>query len=79
MVQVEVPYSQNYFMRDKMILKFPDRGLQWEYIIFGKTSEVSIEKQVHILTGVLPATLEELENFPEVMEEGMNAIDMGFA
>jgi hypothetical protein len=79
MVQVEVPYSQDYFMRDKMVLKFPDRGLQWEYIIFGKTSEVSIEKQVHILTGVLPATLEELENFPEVMEEGMNAVDMGFA
>jgi hypothetical protein len=79
MVQVEVPYSQQYFMRDKMILKFPDRGLQWEYIIFGKTSEVSVEKQVHILTGVLPATLEELENFPEVMEEGMNAVDMGLA
>ena len=68
-VQVTVPYSENYYMRDTMILQVPSAGYQETFTIFGKQSEVSVESKAHILTGVLPATLAELDQFPDLIEE----------
>lgn len=65
-VQASVPYSEEYMMRDRMILRAPDRGFQETYLIYGKQSDLSPEGRIHILTGVLPATAREMEQFPRV-------------
>jgi hypothetical protein len=68
-VQATVPYSTDYMMRDKMILRCPSRGFEETYIIFGKESDISFEGYLHVLTGVLPATVAEMEQFPKVAQE----------
>lgn len=77
-VQAIVPYSSEYFLRDLMLLQAPDRGFQETYVITGKESDVSPAGWFHILTGMLPATLAELDAFPTVTDE-YDAIEGGFA
>lgn len=68
-VQITVPYNEGYFMRDEMVVQSTLRGEQETYTIFGKQSDIGLEGNTHILTGVLPATLEMLANFPDVLED----------
>lgn len=74
-VQVTVPHDgdleddENYFMRDGMVTHLPTRGFEETWVIFGKESQLARDGYFHILTGVLPATVEELERFPTVIEE----------
>lgn len=68
-VQVTVPYNENHFMRDTLILQVPSAAYQETFSIFGKQSEVTVEAKAHILTGVLPATLAELDQFPDLLED----------
>jgi hypothetical protein len=76
-IQATVPYSNEYFMRDNMVIQAPDRGFQETYVITGKESDRSVTGHFHILSGMLPATLAELDAFPEVTDE-FNAIEGGF-
>jgi hypothetical protein len=77
-VQVVVPYSSEYYLRDNMAIQAPDRGFQETYVITGKESDVSPAGWFHILTGMLPATLAELNAFPAVTDE-YDAVEGGFA
>jgi hypothetical protein len=68
-VQVTVPYDTDYFLRDKMVTHLPSRGFEETWIVFGKESQLARDGHFHVLTGVLPATVAELERFPTVIEE----------
>ena len=63
-VQITVPHSSEYMLRDKAMTHAPDRGIEETWAIVGKESDISIAGRFHILTCMLPATLRELDEFP---------------
>ena len=68
-MQITVPYSSEYFLRDKAITHAPDRGLEETWIIVGKESDISISGRLHILTLMLPETVRELDELPTSVED----------
>lgn len=67
-IQVSVPFSEDYYMRDKMLIRAPSRGVQETYIIVAKQSDISVSGHISILSGLLPATLATLQAMPDVLE-----------
>lgn len=67
-IQVDVPYSVDYFLRDKFVVQAPDKGIEETYVIMGKESAINPEERDHILTGMLPATVRELDEFPVAVD-----------
>ena len=63
-VQITVPYSEDYFLRDKVVTEAPDLGIEETWIITGKESKIDPSGWLHILSLMLPATLRELDEFP---------------
>ena len=68
-VQAVVPYSSEYFLRDKAVTHAPDKGYEENWIIVGKESDISIAGRLHILTLMLPETVRELDELPTSVED----------